>query len=161
MDIGAFIGILKESLFMVTVFVALLIFGMVRGVQAVTNLILALYLALLVALKFPYFNSFQNSGDDKGNAIVMIILFIIFTVIGTFLFGRLMPTGYHEPAFTDLWKKVALAVFATILIMAYSYHALPVTDIITPGSPIQSLFAPHDRFFWWLILPIIGLFFIA
>ena len=42
----------------------------------------------------------------------------------------------------------------------YSYHALPVTDLITPGSPIQALFAPEQHFFWWLLIPLIAIFFV-
>lgn len=44
--------------------------------------------------------------------------------------------------------------------MIFSFHALPVTDIITPGTHIQSLFAPAENFFRWLILPLISLFFV-
>jgi len=71
-----------------------------------------------------------------------------------------MPPDPAEPAFALFNRKVLFSLMATILIMAYSYHVLPVTDIITPGSPIQALFAPEDRFFWWLTLPLIALFFL-
>jgi hypothetical protein len=65
-----------------------------------------------------------------------------------------------EPRGIRGFKKILLACMATILVMIFSFHALPVTEIITPGTPIQSLFAPEQNFFWWLILPLVVLFFI-
>jgi hypothetical protein len=44
--------------------------------------------------------------------------------------------------------------------MAFSYHVLPVTSIIDPGSAINRLFGPAEYFFWLMIIPFIGLFFI-
>ena len=57
-------------------------------------------------------------------------------------------------------KKAILVVLATILVMAYSYHVLPVTSLIDPGSAVGALFAPPEYFFWLMIAPLVGLFFI-
>lgn len=146
---------------MILVFCVFLGFSMIRGMQAVINLILALYLALLISLKFPYYTYFIGSeGDSSSDPIIMIAIFAAFTIVATFFFGRLMPTEFKETAFEAIGKKLVYSLLATILVMAYSYHALPVTDIITPGSPIQSLFGHEEHFFWWLILPIAGVFFL-
>jgi len=51
-----------------------------------------------------------------------------------------------------------LAVAGTILIMVFSFHVLPVTEFLTPGTPIQSLFAPAQYFFWWLLVPFVILY---
>ena len=51
----------------------------------------------------------------------------------------------------DSVHVAALAVSATALVMAFSYHALPVTELITPGSPIAYLFGSESSFFWWLL----------
>ncbi len=160
MDVDAILGILRESLFMIAVFGGFLIFGMLRGMQAIINVILALYLALLVSLKFPYFDAILTGSDDQTNAIIMIVIFLAFTIFGYFLFCRLMSTEYREPPFRRIGKKIIFAIAATVLVMAYSYHALPVTDIITPGSPIQALFAPEQNFFWWLVAPLVALLFV-
>lgn len=160
MDLGTIFGVLQESLFLIAVFLLLLIFAMARGMQAIINLILGLYLALLLSLEFPYMDMFLSGDNKKSNAVIMLIIFALFTTAGVFLFKRLMPTDYREPPFTGIGKKLLYALLGTILIMAYSYNALPVTELITPGSPIQSLFAPQERFFWWLIIPILGLFFV-
>jgi len=161
MDTEFIIGILQESLFMILVFGAFLAYAMVRGRQSLINLILGLYLALLISLKFPYYHFFlQGTGSDPSNAVIMIIIFAIFTIGGTILFSRLIPYDDFEPAFEGFNKKVLFAVMGSVLVMAYSYHVLPVTDLITPGSPIHALFAAEANFFWWLLLPLVGLFFL-
>jgi hypothetical protein len=132
-----------------------------KGKYAIINIILALYLALLISQRFPYYDFFLNAGSPSSNAVVMIVIFSIFTIFGIFLFRKHIPGDDYESAFQHFGKKLLLATMATVLVMAYSYQALPVTELITPGSPIQSLFGPEEHFFWWLILPLITLLFVV
>lgn len=159
MDTDSIVSLLKESIFLLSVFGVLLLYAMAKGRYALINVILALYLALLISIKFPYYNE-VTQGEGDGNAIEKILIFLAFVVAGTMLFRRHIPGDDYEPAFHRFWKKILLAAMGTILVMIFSFHALPVTDIITPGTPIQSLFAPAENFFWWLILPLIVLFFV-
>ncbi len=149
----------KESLFMVITFGVFLFYAMGKGRYALINIIFSLYLALLIFIKFPYFDSLASSTGD-GGAVAKILIFVTFVVIGALLHRRHIPGDDYEPAFQGFWKKILLALMATVLVMIFSFHALPVTEIITPGSPIQALFAPEENFFWWLILPLIVLFFV-
>jgi len=161
MDTSVVISFLQESLFIIVVFCGFLLFAMVRGRQALTNLILGLYLALLISLEFPYYTPvLRETGGESGSPMIMILIFAAFTILATIFFGRLMPRDYGEPAFERFNIKIVLAALGTILLMAYSYHVLPVTELITPGSPIRALFAPEAHFFWWLILPLVILFFL-
>lgn len=154
------ITVIQESLYWIVVFSIFLGYAMIRGKQALINLILGLYFALLISLEFPYYDAILSGtqSDSTNDSIIMIVVFSVFTIVATFLFGRLMPGEYGEKAFERFGKKILFALAASVLVMAYSFHALPLTDIITPGSPIQSLFAPEGVFFWWLLLPIAGLF---
>ncbi len=159
MDVSGFISVLQESLFMVIVFIGFLIYAVTSGRQAITNLILGLYFALLISIEFPYYEMLLGGTSSvKMESIVMLIVFMLFTLGATILFARLMPREYAEKKFEGFWKKILLASAATVLVMSFSYHALPVTEIITPGSPIQYLFASSQSFFYWLIVPLIVLF---
>lgn len=151
--------LLKESLFLVVTFSVFILYAMAKGRYALINVIFALYLALLVSIKFPYYEALTMGGGN-GVAISKILIFISFVVIGILLFRRHIPGDDFEPAFHNFGKKILVAGMATVLVMIFSFHALPVTEIITPGSPIQSLFAPQANFFWWLILPLVTLFFV-
>jgi hypothetical protein len=159
MDTGSLFSVVHESIFLILAFAGFLCYAMIRGRQSIINLILSLYLALLISLQFPYFSFFINGSEDKSSdAIVMIVIFAVFAILGSLLFGKLMPQEYDETAFQNFGRKILYALIASILVMAYSYHALPVTDIITPGSPIQSLFGPESNFFWWLMLPLVVIY---
>lgn len=160
MESAVLFGVLRESFFLIAVFGLFFIIAILRGTQTIINAILALYLALLIALEFPFFDVFLTGTSKQTDAIVMVILFSAFALAAFFVFKRLMPTEYREQPMRNLGKKLLLSSLATVLVMAYSYNALPVTDIITPGSPVKDLFAPENRFFFWLIVPIIGLFFV-
>ncbi len=159
MDTTDILTLLKESIFTVTVFSVFLVYAMAKGRYALINVIFALYLALLVSIKFPYFDELTGTGGQSA-AVTKILIFVAFIVAGTMLFRRHIPGDDYEPAFQKLWIKVLLATMATVLVMAYSFHALPVTEILTPSTPIQHLFAPEQHFFWWLILPLAVLFFV-
>ena len=89
-----------------------------------------------------------------------MLMFAVFTALGTILFEKILSRLLDETAFEGIWKKLVLAVLGTTLLMAYSYHVLPVTQFIDPGTQIAQVFAPQAYFFWWLILPLLGLFFV-
>lgn len=160
MEIDYFVILLKESLYVILIFAAFLSLAIFKGRQTVTNLILGLYFALLLSLQFPYYDELLSDiSNSRDQAIFSIIIFIGFTALATWLFTRILPREYSEKKFEGFGRKFALALGGTILVMIYSYHALPVTDLISPGGPMTSLFGSAEYFFWWLLVPI-GILFV-
>lgn len=159
MDTGTILAVLQESFFMIVVFVFFFIYTIRKGRQSITNLILGLYFALLISIEFPYYDVFLGGTDSaKSEAVIMVIVFAIFTTISTYLFARILPREYDESAFEGFGRKVLLAIAGTILFMTFSYHVLPITEFLTPGSPIEFLFGSTTSFFWWLMAPLVILF---
>jgi len=159
MDTGYLISLLQELAFLFISFGALLSYAIFRGRQALINLITGLYFALLVSLVFPYYAYFiPANSSDYSSAVGKIVIFAIFALIATVLMTRLMPEEFREKKFESFPKKALLAVAGTILIMVFSFHVLPVAELITPTSPISYLFAAKDTFFWWLLAPMILLY---
>ena len=162
MDTSTIISTLYESLFVILVFLGFLSYALIRGRQTLINVILGLYLALLISLKFPYYDLFlKQTTSAKSEAIMMIVIFGAFAFASTLLFNKLMPREYDERIFEGFGKKLIFAVIGTALVMAYSYHALPITDLVDPGSPVQKLFGSEDSFFLWLAAPLIILMFLG
>jgi hypothetical protein len=159
MDSELVISVLKESVYLIAVFSFFIILALWLGRYALINVIFALYLALLLTLEFPYFEKIAT-GSSGQDALTKIIFFTLVTIAGIFLFRRHIPGDDYEKAFEFIGKKIVLALLATILVMVFSYQALPVTDFIEPGTPIQYLFAPESYFFGWLLLPLVILFFL-
>ena len=159
MDTAYIFSILQELIFILLVFGFFLGYGIFRGRQAVINVITGLYLALLISLEFPYYDVFlAQATTAHSESIGKLLLFAIFTFLATILITRVMPNEFREKKFESFGKKLLLAVAGTILIMVFSFHVLPVTEFLTPGTPIQSLFAPTQYFFWWLLVPFVVLY---
>lgn len=158
MDIASLITLLEESVVLIVVFFALLAYAMIRGRHALMSLILGLYIALLVSLKFPYYEHlYALTGSESTHTGALIGLFALFTAFATFIFERLLFVDSFEKAFEAFPKKLLLALLGAGLVLAYSYHVLPLTNFVTPGEPVGILFAPEEHFFWWLIVPLFGL----
>ena len=159
MDTTTILSTIQELAYLLGTFGFFIIYATVRGRQAVINLIIGLYFALLISLEFPYYTTIlAHAGDARSMAIGKIVLFAVFTILATLLVKRIMPDEYKEKKFESFHKKILLAVGGTILIMVFSFHVLPVTDFLTPGTPIRSLFAPNEWFFWWLLAPLVFLY---
>lgn len=158
MDTGFLFNFLSEIAYLLVVFAIVFIFAMAKGRQAVINLIFGLYLALLISIEFPFYKNLFGSLSSEALSLAKLSLFVVFTVLATILSARVMPDAFKEKRFESFGKKLLLALSATALIMAFSFQVLPVTDFLTPGTPIQSLFAPEGYFFWWLLLPLVILF---
>jgi hypothetical protein len=159
MDTTFFINFLSETAYLLIVFGCMLLFAIAKGRQATINLIIGLYLALLISLEFPYYNHMLGGLSSEMVSAGKLAFFAVITGLMTFLCFRIMPNEFREKKFESLGKKLVHAASATILIMIFSFQVLPVTDFLTPGTPIQSLFAPAEYFFWWLLLPL-GILFV-
>ena len=159
MDWAFIIDLLIEIGYLLLIFGIMLGYSIFKGRQAIMNLILGLYIALLISIEFPYYDFiFSGLESDQGIAAMKLGFFGVATILSTILFFRISPDEFRENKFESLGKKILLAGAATILIMIFSFQVLPVTEFLTPGTPIQSLFAPEQYFFWWLILPLVALY---
>lgn len=161
MDAGFILDFIYETSYFLGVFGIFLLLAIFKGRQALINLIFSLYLALLISLVFPYYDTLLSSFSSSGGvAAGKLLLFAVFTIGFWILCRRIMPDEFREKKFESFGKKLLLAFAATALVMVFSFQVLPVTEFLTPGTPIQSLFASEHYFFWWLLLPLGILFFI-
>lgn len=159
MDTAYILSFLQELTYLLIVFGVCLTYAIFRGRQALINLITGLYFALLISLVFPYYSFFiPATTSAHSSAVGKMVLFAIFTMIATILITRIMPEEYHEKKFESFGKKMMLAIAGTILIMVYSFHVLPITELLTPSTPLSLLFANKEFFFWWLLAPMIFLY---
>lgn len=161
MDWGYLLDFIYETSYFLGVFTVFVFWATFKGRQAMINLIFGLYFALLLSIEFPYTSYLtENLGSSLAQSVGTLTIFIIFTILMTWLSARVMPDEFNEKKFESLPKKFLLAGAASILVMIFSFNVLPITDFLTPGTPLQTLFAPEGYFFWWLTLPLVILFFI-
>ncbi len=159
MELSAVVSFVQETFYLLVVFAVFLFFAIKKGRQTVTNIILGLYLALLISIQFPFYDSiFNSTTTPQSEAAIMLVLFAFFTFVATMLYSRILPREYDETAMEGFGRKLMLAIGGTILVMTFSYHVLPVTEFIHPGSPINYLFGSAEYFFYWLLVPLFILF---
>jgi branched-subunit amino acid transport protein len=158
MDWGFIFDLMYELSYAIAVFLLFLGVAMFRGRQTIINVIVGMYIGLLLSLQFPYTSrTISMLGSSTGEVIGQLLLFSGFTVLATVVIAKIMPEEYREKSYESFHKKLLVALVATILVIIYSYHVLPVTEILNPGTPLQSLFASDRYFFWWLLIPLIAL----
>jgi len=159
MDTTTILHFLSEFAYLLITFGIFLGIAIFRGRQNLINLICGLYLALLITIQFPYYDILlDNISHSSVVAAVKLIFFGIITFLSNLLFRRIMPDEYREGKFESFGKKIMLALGATVLVMIFSFNILPVTEFLTPGTPIQTLFGAEQFYFWWLMLPLVFLY---
>lgn len=159
MDLTYVLNFLSEFAYLLVVFMSLLFFSIVKGRQAIMNLIVGLYLALLISIEFPGYDRLFSSIDSmQGMAAARLLFFFFITLFTTLLCYRIMPDEFREKKFESFGKKLLLSIGATILIISFSFHVLPISELLSTGTPLQSLFGPEIYFFWWLLVPLVILY---
>lgn len=154
------IGFVKELSVLLIIFSAIFAYGIVRGQRALLSLTLGLYIALLISLEFPYYARTEKMLSFMSAHTIKIVFFTLFAIFGSFLFGRLLSRVIDATAIEGIGRKVILSILTTALVLAYSYHVLPITELVDPGVKIGSLFASEGSFFWWLLAPLLGIIFL-
>ena len=157
MDFSTLSALVQESIVLIAIVTGFLLFAMVKGRQSLINIIMGLYIGLLLSMVFPYTERLTSSTGSE--TAVSITIFVIAALAATLLFNRLMPTEFSERAFESFGKKLLFAAAGTVLVLAFSYQVLPLSEFIDPG-PIKALFVGEDTLFWWLLLPLVVLFFL-
>ncbi len=152
-----FLTIQEFALFL-GVFGFFIIYSIFRGRQHLINLIVGLYFALLISLEFPYYEMVLGGKPGEGTLLGTLVIFSFFAILSTILMTRLMPEEYREKKFESFFKKLLLSLAGTVLVMIFSFHVLPLTEILNPSTPIQALFGAPEYFFWWLLAPLVILY---
>ena len=159
MDWTFILNFLSEMAYLLIVLGLFLTFAVFKGRQAIMNVMFGLYLALLMTIQFPLFDEMLGGLESSGSiAVAKLVFFIVVTLMTTRLCYRVMPEEFYENRFESFGKKLLLASGATMLVMAFSFNVLPVTELMTASTPIQALFATEAYFFWWLLAPLVFLY---
>lgn len=157
MDFSYVLLVTYEGAFVIAVFVLSFLFSILAGRQMMINFIFGLYFGLLFTLVSPF--SIEATTGQLSNVWLSIGVFALATVAGAVVTGKLMPESFREKRIESLGKKLFLAGAATILVTLYSFHVVPLDELVTMSSPVRSLFASEASFFWWLITPFFLLYF--
>ncbi len=161
MDIVEIISSLHGWFFLIITFAISSAIVIFRGKQTLINLMMGSYLGTFLYIQFPFKDFFLEAIDsNESESIALLFLFGILTFLSAWLFSRLMRREYFDDVFDSFPKKIILAITATILFTSLSLFYLPVENLIDISKPIPELLLNNDNKFYWLLVPLIILFFI-
>lgn len=150
-------NLIQESFFVLVVLGCFLWFAMYRGRQSLINLIFGLYLGLFFTQNAPV--AIIKDDGTLESALISVALFVGITIAATLVIAKVMPLPYKEKKLESFGKKLFLVFAATILVMLYSFHVLPIDELVTIDSPLSTLWRNESAFFWWLLIPFVLLYF--
>lgn len=137
------------------------IFALQYGKGKIISFILSLYVALLVFTNFPYIEAltfFKNSELQITLSHLGIFLVLVFLIHHIINF-----VAYSEyPAWKGgkMFQVIILAFSATLLLLAFLYHILPISVLYDFSASIDLYFS-SQFFFWWLIAPLAGVLLVS
>lgn len=89
---------------------------------------------------------------------IAISLYIFFVLISFLAFSGL--SAFMASAPRSFIRVGIVALLTAGALLAIGMHILPLEQIYPFNAATQALFASSQSFFWWLIAPLVGLFFL-
>lgn len=127
------------------------VFAFYFGGDRLVPLIAGVYAAIPLYIHFPFFSTFPDT------AYVHIGVYVAFAVLSLIAFSGL---SYFTPTTSVGFLNVAIISALTAgLMIAIGIHLLPVEEVYAFSEPTKALFTFPNAFFWWLVGPLVGLFF--
>lgn len=140
---------------------ALFAFTLRYGASRIIALILSIYVGLLVYLHFPYTERLLLfKGSDFNVLLSNAIIYIGFVLLIYIAINRLIWADDSEGGKRFL-QALVLSFSASALLLAFAYNILPIASFYPIEPTIERFFSSTQFFFWWLILPLIGILFFA
>lgn len=132
-------------------------FSYKAGRGGIISLLIAFYAGYALYIAFPYTDDIVAAGGTTlMKAAISIVIYGIATFIPFHFIQRLTTGGFGVLSFVP---RLVLSFLAAAFLLTLAYHVFYISNIYTFPSPIDSLFAPDEYFFWWFIAPLIGLLF--
>jgi hypothetical protein len=134
-------------------------FSYKAGRGGIISLIVSFYAGYALYIVFPYTDDIVKAGGSTVvKAVISIALYIGMTFVPYHFIQRITGGGFGTLSFVP---RFVLSFLAAAFLLTLAYHVFHVSNIYTFPSPIDSLFAPNEYFFWWFVAPLVGLLFLV
>jgi len=155
-NVTSFIQAFSIDVFVIAaLFAALFAYTLYHGKESIITLILSLYVALLVFIHFPYKERFLLFTETEMQHLISnALIFGVFVIVSYLAFAPLLRNRYAGHTRKRWFEALLLSAATIALLIAFSYHVLPIASLYTFGEQIAGLFAPSQLFFWWLVAPV-------
>ncbi len=152
--VGTVLSLSTDIFVIVGIFTALFVWGAWKGQRGLATLTISLFVAIAVFKAFPYGGVFT-----LAPYVPLIVFLVLLGAIYFVLMGILSVFSFEGGV--GQWIKTALLTFTVMtLIVSITYHVVLIAPIYHWSGAVDFLFKSDQLFFWWLVAPLIVLFFI-
>ena len=131
-------------------------YGISAGRAKLISFMLSVYVGGFLFGNFSFLNGIIKNGSIAERFFSNVFVFFLLVLALNALFSKIITSGADDKKW---WHALAISFSTSGLLFSYIFHIFPGKNIFTFSPLIQNLFASNGAFFWWLILPIIALFF--
>ena len=158
--LGAVASMSLDTIILVVIFVILFGYGLKYGKRKIISLILSFYISIPIVFSFPYLQKISFFGEtEKAILYSQIGLFILIIIFINIAIDMVIIWELSSRGLRKLFEMGALALASGGLLVAISYHTVKINTLYDFASPIDGLFASTTMFFWWLVIPLVAIFF--
>ena len=151
-----------DTIILITIFIILLVYSLRYGKYKIISFIFSLYIAIPVFSYFPYIQFFSFFAEsEKAILYSQIIFFLTIVVFFNIIIRKFISKEFSARGFRQFIESGFLAAVGSGLLLAISYHIIPITLIYDFAAPIDALFSSTRMLFWWLAIPFIVLLFMV
>jgi len=142
------------------IFLLLLVFGLTYGKYRLSTLIISLYVGLALFLLFPYIGYISWNPGLLFNKITVlpVALFLLLILFVYFMIVSVIDCDFSRSKIKRWFEAGVLSLSITIILTASIYHIGISENVAVSQSLLDSLFLPAQYLFWWLLIPLVGLF---
>jgi len=143
---------------LLAIFLFFILYAFYFGKERIITFILSLYVAAFLFPIFPYIESVLIFTDSPLQVVLSkVSIFVAFALVANIIIGRFTFSEFSRNTFYGWFETFLLSFSATALLLVFSYHILPITEVYDFNPYLDIIFEPAKYLFWWLALPFIGL----
>ncbi len=155
MDLVTVLKFTYDFAFFLTLFAVALAWCLFIGRQSLINVLVGSFIALLLFIQFPFQDRLLQIADSTLiKALLTVGLYVLLVIICTYIIRKVMPLEFYEGKFENISKKILLASGVTILYSLICFAILPIQDIITIETPLQTFLSTSSYYYYLLVLPL-------
>jgi len=149
-----------DTIILLIIFFIFFIYGMRFGKRRIISLMLSLYASIPIVFFFPYIQKIAFFGEtDKAVLYSQIGLFILLVVLINIVLNKIVSFELYHRGLRKLIENGFLALASGGLLIAISYHIINISELYDFAGPIDAIFASTVLLFWWLVAPLVVIFF--
>lgn len=141
----------SDIIFILLLVAVVAIYTFWRGKSKGVSLIIATYPAILLYQYLPYFK--------QADVRVDILIFLIILIAVHLIINRFTELDFSFSKLGKAFDSLVLGILSTGLLLWTSYHIVIIASLYAFSPSIAHIFADQYSF-WWLVAPLIILFFL-